>query len=140
MLSVSQQTELICATLSTLHAFLSWIPLGYIFESPLVGVVFCLSNTALEEFWNLLVVCLLQLETLLNFFPIHAYQNLTLQCLTEVCSIVLVLMLLPETFMIIIIYFLCSQVAALQFGNYYDAHIKMYNIFMGQLQVCLNFE
>ncbi|KAG5144433.1 hypothetical protein JHK84_029976 [Glycine max] len=86
VLSVSQRTELICATLSTLHAFLSWIPLGYIFESPL-------------------------LETLLKFFPIPAYRNLTLQCLTEV--------------------------AALQFGNYYDAHIKMYNIFMGQLQTIL---
>ncbi|TKY71105.1 EXPORTIN 1A [Spatholobus suberectus] len=86
VLSVSQRTELICATLSTLHAFLSWIPLGYIFESTL-------------------------LETLLNFFPIPAYRNLTLQCLTEV--------------------------AALQFGNYYDAHIKMYNIFMVQLQTIL---
>ncbi|ESW29035.1 hypothetical protein PHAVU_002G038500 [Phaseolus vulgaris] len=86
VLSVSQRTELIRATLSTLHAFLSWIPLGYIFESPL-------------------------LETLLNFFPVPAYQNLTLQCLTEV--------------------------AVLQFRNYYDAHIKMYNIFMVQLQSIL---
>ncbi|KAK7366618.1 hypothetical protein VNO80_08613 [Phaseolus coccineus] len=86
VLSVSQRTKLICATLSTLHAFLSWIPLGYIFESPL-------------------------LETLLNFFPVPAYQNLTLQCLTEV--------------------------AVLQFRNYYDAHIKMYNIFMVQLQSIL---
>ncbi|QCD91785.1 exportin-1 [Vigna unguiculata] len=86
VLSASQRTELICATLSTLHAFLSWIPLGYIFESPL-------------------------LEKLLKFFPIPAYQNLTLQCLTEV--------------------------AALQFRNYFDAHIKMYNIFMVQLQSIL---
>ncbi|XP_054812006.1 protein EXPORTIN 1A isoform X2 [Prosopis cineraria] len=86
VLSASQRTELIRATLSTLHAFLSWIPLGYIFESPL-------------------------LETLLKFFPIPAYRNLTLQCLTEL------------------------QVAALQFGNYYDAqYVKMYNIFMAQLQ------
>jgi len=36
VLSASQRAELIRATLSTLHAFLSWIPLGYIFESPLV--------------------------------------------------------------------------------------------------------
>jgi hypothetical protein len=28
-----------------------------------------------------------QLETLLKFFPVPAYRNLTLQCLTEVCSI-----------------------------------------------------
>ncbi|KAK7256745.1 hypothetical protein RIF29_30203 [Crotalaria pallida] len=84
VLSVSQRAELIRATLSTLHAFLSWIPLGYIFESPL-------------------------LETLLKFFPVPAYRNLTLQCLTEVAS--------------------------LQIGNYYDVqYVKMYNIFMGQLQ------
>lgn len=55
VLSASQRTELMRATLSTLHAFLSWIPLGYIFESPLVGVLFCLNNTAMEEYWNLLL-------------------------------------------------------------------------------------
>ncbi|KAE9612844.1 putative CRM1 domain-containing protein [Lupinus albus] len=87
VLSASQRTELLRATLSTLHAFLTWIPLGYIFESPL-------------------------LETLLKFFPLPAYRNLILQCLTEV--------------------------AALQFGNFYDAHyVKMYNVFMVQLQSIL---
>ncbi|XP_078175764.1 protein EXPORTIN 1A-like [Carex rostrata] len=84
VLSASQRSELIRATLATLHAFLSWIPLGYIFESPL-------------------------LETLLKFFPVASYRNLTLQCLTEV--------------------------AALQFGDFYDMqYVKMYNIFMAQLQ------
>lgn len=48
------------ATLAALHAFLSWIPLGYIFESNLV-------------------------EILLKRFPQPAYRNLALQCLTEVC-------------------------------------------------------
>ncbi|XP_020574072.1 protein EXPORTIN 1A-like [Phalaenopsis equestris] len=87
VLSASQRTELIRATLATLHAFLSWIPLGYIFESPL-------------------------LETLLKFFPVPSYRNLTLQCLTEV--------------------------AALQFGEFYDIqYVKMYTIFMVQLQVIL---
>ncbi|TYI71095.1 hypothetical protein E1A91_D08G270300v1 [Gossypium mustelinum] len=85
--SASQRTELIRATLSTLHAFLSWIPLGYIFESTL-------------------------LETLLKLFPVPSYQNLTLQCLTEV--------------------------AALNFGDYYNVqYVKMYNIFMVQLQSIL---
>ncbi|XP_022744977.1 protein EXPORTIN 1A-like isoform X7 [Durio zibethinus] len=84
ILSASQRTELIRATLSTLHAFLSWIPLGYIFESTL-------------------------LETLVKFFPVPSYRNLTLQCLTEV--------------------------AALNFGDYYNVqYVKMYNIFMVQLQ------
>ncbi|KAL0299807.1 UNVERIFIED_CONTAM: protein EXPORTIN 1A [Sesamum radiatum] len=84
VLSASQRAELIRATLATLHAFLSWIPLGYIFESPL-------------------------LETLLKFFPVPAYRNLTLQCLTEV--------------------------AALSFGDFYNMqYVKMYTIFMVQLQ------
>ncbi|KAL2556439.1 Protein EXPORTIN 1A [Forsythia ovata] len=84
VLSASQRAELIRATLATLHAFLSWIPLGYIFESPL-------------------------LETLLKFFPVPAYRNLTLQCLTEV--------------------------AALSFGDFYNMqYAKMYSIFMVQLQ------
>ncbi|KAH1105722.1 hypothetical protein J1N35_009490 [Gossypium stocksii] len=87
VLSASQRTELIRATLSTLHAFLSWIPLGYIFESTL-------------------------LETLLKLFPEPSYRNLTLQCLTEV--------------------------AALNFGDYYNVqYVKMYNIFMVQLQSIL---
>ncbi|QCE12211.1 exportin-1 [Vigna unguiculata] len=86
VLSASQRTELICATLSTLHAFLSWIPLGYIFESPL-------------------------LETLLKFFPSS--------CLSE-----------PDIAML-------NRGCSLQFQNYFDAHIKMYNIFMVQLQSIL---
>ncbi|KHG06271.1 Exportin-1 [Gossypium arboreum] len=87
VLSASQRIELIRATLSTLHAFLSWIPLGYIFESTL-------------------------LETLLKFFPVPSSRNLTLQCLTEVAS--------------------------LNFGDYYNVqYVKMYNIFMVQLQTIL---
>ncbi|GJS17219.1 protein exportin 1A [Tanacetum coccineum] len=62
VLQASQRAELIRATLATLHAFLSWIPLGYIFESPL-------------------------LEILLKFFPVPSYRNLTLQCLTEVAAL-----------------------------------------------------
>ncbi|XP_042047123.1 protein EXPORTIN 1A-like [Salvia splendens] len=62
VLSASQRAELIRATLATLHAFLSWIPLGYIFQSPL-------------------------LEKLLNFFTAPAYRNLTLQCLTEIAAL-----------------------------------------------------
>ncbi|KAE8077306.1 hypothetical protein FH972_015878 [Carpinus fangiana] len=87
VLSASQRAELIRATLSTLHAFLSWIPLGYIFESPL-------------------------LETLLKLFPVPSYRNLILQCLTEV--------------------------AALNFGDFYNVqYVKMYTIFMVQLQAIL---
>ncbi|PSS32265.1 Protein EXPORTIN 1A like [Actinidia chinensis var. chinensis] len=85
--AASQRTELIRSTLATLHAFLSWIPLGYIFESPL-------------------------LETLLNFFPVPSYRNLTLQCLTEV--------------------------AALSFGEFYNMqYVKLHKMFMAQLQAIL---
>ncbi|XP_047980580.1 protein EXPORTIN 1A isoform X2 [Salvia hispanica] len=62
VLSASLRAELIRATLATLHAFLSWIPLGYIFQSPL-------------------------LEKLPNFFVVPAYRNLTLQCLTEIAAL-----------------------------------------------------
>ncbi|PQP95485.1 hypothetical protein Pyn_21712 [Prunus yedoensis var. nudiflora] len=51
-------------------------------------------------------------ETLLKFFPMPSYRNLTIQCLTEV--------------------------AALSFGEFYNAqYVKMYNIFMVQLQTIL---
>lgn len=40
VLSVSQRPELVRATLATLHAFLSWIPIGFIFESPLVSRIY----------------------------------------------------------------------------------------------------
>ena len=59
MLSASRKTDLIKATLATLHAYLSWVPLGYIFESNIV-------------------------EVLLSLFPQQPYRNVALQCLTEV--------------------------------------------------------
>lgn len=59
VLGTAAKPDLIKATLRTLHAFLSWVPLGYIFESDVVGV-------------------------LLGLFPNPAYRNLTLQCLGEI--------------------------------------------------------
>ena len=38
VLNASQKPDLIRATLATLHAFLSWVPLGYIFESNVIEV------------------------------------------------------------------------------------------------------
>jgi len=58
----SQKPSLIRTTLQTLHAYLSWVPLGYIFESSLV-------------------------ETLLKLFPTVEFRNVALQCLTEVASL-----------------------------------------------------
>lgn len=59
VLNASQKPDLIRATLGTLYAFLSWVPLGYVFESNLV-------------------------EILLKLFPQPLFRNLSLQCLTEV--------------------------------------------------------
>ncbi|KAK3271600.1 Exportin-1, partial [Cymbomonas tetramitiformis] len=57
--SKALKPSLIKATLATLHVYLSWVPLGYIFESTLV-------------------------QTLLKIFPAPEFRNVFLQCLTEV--------------------------------------------------------
>jgi exportin-1 len=59
VLTHSQKPLLISTTLTTLHAYLSWVPLGYIFESTLV-------------------------ETLLKLFPTLEFRNVALQCLAEI--------------------------------------------------------
>jgi exportin-1 len=61
VLQHSQRPQLIQKTLLTLHAFLSWIPLGYIFESTL-------------------------LDTLLKLSPDPNFRNVALQCLAEAGS------------------------------------------------------
>ncbi|GAX79005.1 hypothetical protein CEUSTIGMA_g6445.t1 [Chlamydomonas eustigma] len=60
----TRKVELIKATLETLNVYLTWVPLGYIFESNLV-------------------------ELLLQMFPQPAFRNTALQCLTEVGSLVM---------------------------------------------------
>ena len=59
MLNNSQKADLVRATLATLAAYLTWVPLGYVLES----------NIA---------------ELLLKLFPPAPTRNLALQCLTEV--------------------------------------------------------
>lgn len=55
----SRTPELLRATMSALHVYLSWVPLGYIFESTIVN-------------------------HLLALFPQPPFRNVALQCLTEV--------------------------------------------------------
>ncbi|GMH35437.1 hypothetical protein BSKO_03305 [Bryopsis sp. KO-2023] len=62
VLNNSQCPSLIQATLSTLHAYLSWVPLGYIFQGNMV-------------------------EKLLQLFAQPPFRNLALQCLTEIGSL-----------------------------------------------------
>jgi exportin-1 len=61
VLNASQKPDLIRSTLSTLHAYLSWVPLAYIFNSNMV-------------------------EVLLKLFPQAPFRNVALQCLTEVSN------------------------------------------------------
>ena len=61
MLKKSKKASLIRATLATLHPYLSWISVGYIFESNLV-------------------------ETLQTLFSQAPFRNAALQCITEVCA------------------------------------------------------
>ncbi len=59
VLNNTRKPELIRATLETLSVYLTWVPLGYIFEGNL-------------------------LEMLLQLFPQGSFRNVALQCLTEV--------------------------------------------------------
>lgn len=59
----SQNAPLVDATLNTLLRFLNWIPLGYIFETPLIQM----------------------LTT--KFLNVPMFRNVTLQCLTEIAAV-----------------------------------------------------
>mmetsp|Transcript_26089 Transcript_26089/g.42132 ORF Transcript_26089/g.42132 Transcript_26089/m.42132 type:complete len:1081 (+) Transcript_26089:326-3568(+) len=63
VLSSSNRPSLITVTLQTLLRFLAWIPLGYIFETPLVE------------------------QLLTRFLPNVEFRNDTLACLTEIASL-----------------------------------------------------
>ncbi|KAI6368810.1 hypothetical protein MCOR25_004553 [Pyricularia grisea] len=60
ILNTGNQESLVKATLETLLRFCNWIPLGYIFETPLIDT----------------------LRT--RFLELPAFRNVTLQCLTEI--------------------------------------------------------
>ena len=63
ILEHSQKPSLLKVTLKTLQRFLTWIPLGFIFQTDLI-------------------------KTLLNkFFPVPMFRNDTLDCLTEIGSL-----------------------------------------------------
>ncbi|KAK2032183.1 hypothetical protein LX32DRAFT_650188 [Colletotrichum zoysiae] len=60
VLNTADQPSLVKATLETLLRFCNWIPLGYIFETPLIDT----------------------LRT--RFLPVPEFRNVALQCLTEI--------------------------------------------------------
>jgi exportin-1 len=63
ILEASQKPSLVLATLQTLQRFLTWIPLGYIFETHIMPAI------------------------ITNFFPVAAFRVATVDCLTEVASL-----------------------------------------------------
>ncbi|KAK2873662.1 Exportin-1 [Arthroderma sp. PD_2] len=63
VLDTANQSSLIKATLETLLRFLNWIPLGYVFETPII-------NTLLTR-----------------FLDVPEFRNVTLKCLTEIGSL-----------------------------------------------------
>jgi len=82
----SQKSSLVLATLQTLQRFLTWIPLGYIFETSL-------------------------LPDLLKFLSIPAFRTTCLDCLTEVAS--LPASDIPETYRPILIQVIVSLMETL---------------------------
>ena len=60
VLNTANQTSLVKATLETLHRFLDWIPLGYVFETPIISTL------------------------LTRFLDVPDFRNITLKCLTEI--------------------------------------------------------
>ncbi|KAF2398974.1 hypothetical protein EJ06DRAFT_64481 [Trichodelitschia bisporula] len=69
ILRTASQASLIKATLETLLRFLSWIPIGYVFETPPSGAPSLI-------------------ETLRSrFLDVPEFRNITLKCLTEIASL-----------------------------------------------------
>ncbi|KAL3082998.1 hypothetical protein niasHS_010800 [Heterodera schachtii] len=62
ILENSDNAQLVYATLYTLHGFLDWIPVGYVFENNLIDLI-------------------------IKFLPFPAFRSIAVQCLVEVSSI-----------------------------------------------------
>ena len=63
ILEASQRPSLLLATLQTLQRFLTWIPLGYVFETHIVPAI------------------------ITKFFPVATFRVATVDCLTEIASL-----------------------------------------------------
>lgn len=81
VLEKATKPSLIKATLDTLLRFLSWIPLGYIFETDLLQL---LERVSLHLF---IQVTQFTNSIMKQFFESQQYRNVTLKCLTEIGSL-----------------------------------------------------
>lgn len=86
VLNTANQSSLIKATLETLLRFLNWIPLGFIFETPIIDT---LRTRFLElpEFRNLSLKCLTEIGGL-TIGPQYNYDEKLIQLFTEVLTTV----------------------------------------------------
>lgn len=86
VLSTANQTSLIKATLETLLRFLNWIPLGFIFETPIIET---LRSRFLEtpEFRNISLKCLTEIGGL-QLGTQYSYDEKLVQMFTEVLATV----------------------------------------------------
>ena len=84
VLNTANQASLIKATLETLLRFLNWIPLGYIFETPIIET---LRGRFLEtpEFRNITLKCLTEIGGL-QIGPQYSYDEKLVQMFTEVLT------------------------------------------------------
>ncbi|KAL8944857.1 MAG: hypothetical protein Q9216_000147 [Gyalolechia sp. 2 TL-2023] len=86
VLNTANQSNLIKATLETLLRFLNWIPLGFIFETPIIET---LRTRFLEipEFRNISLKCLTEIGGL-QIGPQYSYDEKLIQLFTEVLTTV----------------------------------------------------
>ena len=86
VLNTADQASLIKATLETLLRFLNWIPLGFIFETPIIET---LRTRFLEtpEFRNITLKCLTEIGGL-QIGPQYSYDEKLVQMFTEVLTTV----------------------------------------------------
>ena len=86
VLNTANQTSLIKATLETLLRFLNWIPLGYVFETPIINT---LLNRFLEvpDFRNITLKCLTEIGSL-QIGPQFSYDEKLVQMFTDTLTIV----------------------------------------------------
>ena len=84
VLKDANQASLIKATLETLLRFLNWIPLGYIFETPIIET---LRTRFLEtpEFRNITLKCLTEIGGL-QIGPQYSYDEKLVEMFTEVLT------------------------------------------------------
>lgn len=86
ILNTADQASLIKATLETLLKFLNWIPLGYVFETPIIDT---LRGRFLEtpEFRNITLKCLTEIGGL-QISGQYSYDEKLTQMFTEVLTVV----------------------------------------------------